>query len=84
MEVIAPKSVKVHKVWLKKTNSSKIAKLVLGFSPLELKFHKESSRHIKVEEINEEEEIQVEPPRSSIFNRLGALPSRTLIFNHLS
>ena len=71
-DIVAQKSTKANKVWLKKTDSAKLAKPGLGFPPLKLKINKEASRHIIVEKVNEEKEIQVEPPRPSIFSRLGA------------
>ncbi|XWS36338.1 hypothetical protein CRYUN_Cryun20dG0076600 [Craigia yunnanensis] len=48
-DIAIQKSTKAHKVWLKKTDSTKVARLGLGFSPLKLKIHREASRHIIVE-----------------------------------
>ena len=62
------KSIKTCKVRLKKIDSAKIAKPKLGFSLLKLKIHREASRHITIKKVNEEEEIQVEPLKVSVFN----------------
>ena len=62
------KSIKAQKVWLEKTDSAKAAKSGLGLPPLKLKIHREVSRHITAEEVNEEEETQVESPRPSVFH----------------
>ena len=64
-------------MWLKKTDSAKPARPGLGFPLLKLKINKEASRHITTEEVNEEEEIQVESPRPSVFSRLGARSTQT-------
>ena len=53
---------------LKKTNSAKTAKPKLGFPLLKLKIHREASRHITIKEVDEEEEIQVEPSKVFVFN----------------
>ena len=58
-DVIVQNSSKAHKVWLKKTESTKTAKFGLGFSLFTLKIHIEVSRHIIVEKVDEEGEIQV-------------------------
>ena len=71
-DMAAQKSTKANKVWLKNTDSAKPARPGLGFPPLKLKINRKASRHISAEEVNEEEEIQVEPLRPSIFSRLGA------------
>ena len=71
-DITAQKSTKVNNVWLKKTDSAKLVRPELGFPPLKLKINREALRHITVEEVNEEEEIQVESPRPSVFSRLGA------------
>ena len=68
---------KANKVWLKKTDSARSTKPGLGFPPLKLKINREASRHITAEEVNEEEEIQVESPRPSVFSRLGARSIQT-------
>ena len=80
-DVFAQKIHKGMQVRLKKTNFAKIAKHKLGFSPLKLKIHREASRHITIKEVDEEEEIQVEPPRVSVFNRLStpSLELRSLV-----
>ena len=64
-------------MWLKKTDSAKPARPGLGFLPLKLKINREASRHITTEKVNKEEEIQVEPPRPSLFNRLGSRSTQT-------
>ena len=69
-DIAAQKSTKANKVWLKKTDSAKLAKPRLGFPPLKLKINREASRHITTEEVNKEEEIQVKPPRPFVFNQL--------------
>ena len=53
---------------LKKTNSAKVVKPRLGFSPPKLKIHRETSRHITIEKANQEAENQVKPLRSFVFN----------------
>ena len=60
-------------MWLKKIDFAKAVRLGLRFPPLKLKILREASRHITVEEVNEEEEIQVESLRASVFNQLGTL-----------
>ncbi|XWS12682.1 hypothetical protein CRYUN_Cryun37aG0111200 [Craigia yunnanensis] len=67
-DIAAQKFTKAHKVWLKKTDYAKAARPGLRFPPLKLKIHKEASRHITTEEVNEEEKIQVESFRPSVFN----------------
>ena len=67
-DMAAQKSTKANKVWLKNTDSAKPTRPRLGFPPLKLKINREASRHITAEEVNEEEKIQVEPPKPSIFN----------------
>ena len=64
-------------MWLKKTDSARSARPGLGFPPLKLKINREVSRHITAEKVNEKEEIQVESPRPSVFNRLGARSTQT-------
>ena len=76
-DIAAQKSTKANKVWLKKTDSARSARPGLGFPPLKLKINREASRHITAEKVNEEEEIQVEPLKHSIFNRLGARSTQT-------
>ena len=71
-DIAAQKSKKANKVLLKKIDSAKPVRPRLGFPLLKLKINREASRHITVEEVNEEEEIQVEPPRPFVFSRLGA------------
>ena len=72
------KSIRAQKVWLEKADSAKAARSGLGLPPLKLKIHREVSRHITAEEVNEEEEkTQVESPRPSVFHRLGAGPTQT-------
>ena len=63
----AQKSTKTPTVRLKNTDSTKTEKPKLGFSPLKLKIHKEASRYITIKEVDEEEKIQVKPPRVSVF-----------------
>ena len=67
------KSTKTCKVLLKKIDFSKTTKPKLGFSPLKLKIHKKVSRHITTKKVDKKEEIQVEPLRSFVFNRLSTL-----------
>ena len=67
-DVTTQKSIRAQKVWLEKTDSAKAAKSGLGLPPLKLKIHREISRHITAEKVNEEEETQVESPRPSIFH----------------
>ena len=67
-QLFAQKFIKTCKVQLKKTDSAKIAKSKLGFSPLKLKIHKEASSHITIKEVDEDEKIQVEPFKVSVFN----------------
>ena len=76
-DIAAQKSTKANKVWLKKTDSIKPARPRLGFPPLKLKINREASRHIIAEEVNEEEKIQVESPRASVFSRLGVRSTQT-------
>ena len=73
------KSIKAQKVWLEKANSAKATKSGLGLPPLKLKIHREVSRHITVEEVDEEEETQVKSPRPSVFHRLGTHPTQTSV-----
>ena len=67
-DMATQKSIKAQKVWLEKADSAKAAKSGLGLPPLKLKIHREVSRHITTEEVNEEEETQVESPRPSVFH----------------
>ena len=67
-DAFAQKSTKTPTMRLKNTNSTKTGKPKLGFSPLKLKIHKEASRYITIKEVDEEEKIQVKPPRVSMFN----------------
>ena len=64
---------------MEKADSAKAIKSGLGLSPLKLKIHREVSRHITAEEVNEKEETQVESPRPYVFHRLGACPTQTLV-----
>ena len=73
------KSIKAQKVWLEKADSAKVAKSGLKLPPLKLKIYRKVSRHITTEKVNEEEETQVEFPRSSIFHRLGICPTQTSV-----
>ena len=76
-DIAAQKSKKANKVLLKKIDSAKPVRPRLGFPLLKLKINREASRHITVEKVNEEE-IQVEPFRHSVFSRLGAHSTQTL------
>ena len=67
IDVFAQKFIKTCKMRLKKTDSAKIAKPKLGFSPLKLKSHRKVSRHIAIKKVDEEEEIQVEPSKVFVF-----------------
>ena len=64
---------------MEKADSTKAVKSGLRLPPLKLKIHREVSRHITAEEVNEEEETQVESPRPSVFHRLGACPTETSV-----
>ena len=66
--VFEQKSIKTCKVRLKKIDFAKTVKPKLGFSPLKLKIHKEASSHITIKEVDEDEKIQVEPFKVSVFN----------------
>ena len=64
---------------MKKIDSAKPVRLKLRFPPLKLKINREASRHITAKKVNEEEEIQVEPPRPSVFNRLSVHSTQTSV-----
>ncbi|XP_017973021.1 PREDICTED: uncharacterized protein LOC108661358 [Theobroma cacao] len=75
---------KNRKAWQKKTNVVKATKSGFGFAPLKLKIHKETSRYIMTEEVDDEEDTPVESSRLSVFNRLGTTTTRTSIFDRLN
>ncbi|WRX10057.1 Integrase [Theobroma cacao] len=75
---------KNRKAWQKKTNVVKATKSGFGFAPLKLKIHKETSRYIMTEEVDDEEDTPVESSRLSVFNRLGTATTRTSIFDRLN
>ena len=77
------KSIKIHQVWRKKDDFIPTSRLGLGFSPLKLKIHKETSRYINVEEISDDGN-SIKPPRSLVFNRLGVHATQSSMFDRLS
>ena len=59
IDIATQKSIKAQKVWTEKTDSAKVAKPRLRLPPLKLKIHREVSRHITTEEVNEKKKTQV-------------------------
>ncbi|OMO98935.1 hypothetical protein COLO4_13591 [Corchorus olitorius] len=54
-------------IWQKKVKPTKQG---LGFSPVKLKIHKKTAAYITADEVDENDEIMVESPRISVFDRL--------------
>ena len=54
----------------------------LGFFPLKLKIHKETSRYINAKEIPEEQKDSIEPSRPSVFSHLGTHSTQISVFDH--